>query len=153
MNFFKIFNYWLIGKFKRLNTVYLGKNQLLSIPTALATLAYLEDLILDKNTGLNLDFLFTILSKCQSRVGLNLALENCNITSLPENINKIKNIDALKLNGNPIKFFPFEFEKTAIGRLYLFHNQEVAYKEIAGLLENMTHTNLIYDQIEILKRR
>ncbi|MGE5411377.1 MAG: leucine-rich repeat domain-containing protein [Clostridiales bacterium] len=97
-----------LAKFTNLQELMLNVNQLDSIPEYIGLFKQLKSLELGSNNGFDLECLFNILSNNPEIE--KLYLYNNNISSIPSNIYKLKNLRILDLGGNEIRALPSEID-------------------------------------------
>ena len=135
-----------ITELKNLKELYLGYNQLTSLPESFGKLVNLEELYLRNNQ------LTTLPESFEKLVNLKiLSLQYNQLTTLPESFGKLVNLEVLSLHSNQLTTLPESFGKLVnLEVLYLQYNQFTTLPESFGNLENLKILYLQNNQLTSL---
>jgi len=157
-----------IGKLTNLRDLYLQNNQLITFPDSISRLKKLEALFFDKNKfiewpsqlnkltelyalSIDTEFLDDLVRNRNNFPNLHLFLQDQNLTSLPDSIGKLANLDILDLSYNQLTILPDSIGKlTNLTELYLWRNQLTTLPDSIGKLTNLSNLDLSDNQLTTL---
>ena len=118
--------------------LFLGNNNLISLPESFGQLNNLRQLNLDDNRLTTLPESFGQLNNLSA-----LSLNNNKLTALPESFVQINTLETLFLNNNRLATLPESFSQLSkLDKLNLNNNNLTILPESFGLLSNLRQLNL-----------
>lgn len=137
LNLIQVFN--VLEKIPKLNSLYLDKNQITSLPTEVSYLKNIKILSLHSNNLTTIPIEIVELRKLKK-----LLLSGNKIKFFPEGFNSLNELEILTIDNNLFDKLPEEIiDLTSLRELY-FGNKEINLNESFNILSKLKKVELIY---------
>lgn len=121
-----------IGELTKLENLYIGGNEIRQIPESFNNLKHLKILSFSQSQLTSLDNIFNNAELKTLELGEN------KLTSLPEEMGKLKKLSKLKLNDNQLRMLPESIgELSAVSEIWVMGNQLTTLPESIGQMPEL----------------